>query len=650
VRLGDQYVVARLNERTQDADLSGLVLRWVGPTPVIAATPTWLDETACQNLMAHANVLLAKSVAVFRRALTDLSWNAQPLAYLTAAASESGAANGLIHTNYFSTPEVRAAIIRALQGDQPDTQSLIAPPKLRRRTRPGDMLFAAYTIVAGAFVLTPYAISVSYMRPLIREQVVRDAIEQAPVPSASWEVDQGPPETVRLIGRLADIDQITNLASKLPQTSSPLRMYSELSLGLADRGVFDLAQSYINKAKQYTNVDGAAEIRSIGPALAISKYMKSYTRALARLGAIAEIDNFITGITRQIDDGPTSRRAADELSAEAAVGFNMSGNQPAARHELGKISDDFVKRDAVSTMIEHTSDLGFIESVITQILAQDLRLELVAELISKKHSTLAMADLSRLLGSLDRAAPRASAAAAFAERLGREGKAVEGIALIEADFRAFNSRPREPLEGLRIHFVRYAAAMFVLGKPDRARSILEMAEALPLERVGDTTYSDFSAPDRAVLWARLGNTEKAVSLAREHAENNENLLRDVGRLLRKAVGATTFQKAAENIADPLERTRLIVGSLVWDSNSLSNLQVLRDLTSNAQSIIDPQAKSETLAEIAKGWIRAGSYRKALEIGTITRSHHFLGVVADMVAQFYDQRGLDARLRAARAPG
>jgi hypothetical protein len=66
--------------------------------------------------------------------------------------------------------------------------------------------------------------------------------------------------------------------------------------------------------------------------------------------------------------------------------------------------------------------------------------------------------------------------------------------------------------------------------------------------------------------------------------------------------------------------------------------MLRELAAQAESVTDPQIKSAMLAEIAKGWIRAGSYRRALDIGATTRSFRFLNVIAEMVSQFYDSQG------------
>jgi hypothetical protein len=421
--IGDQYVIAKLNERTQGADLTALRLRWVGPAPLMAATSAWLDDAASQKLVAHANGSLTEGVTAIRRALTELTWNAEPLGYLRTAASESGFGKGLIHTSYFAVPEVCEIIRKALRGEEPDPKCVraVAPPKLRSGIFSAIPLFTAYSVAASAVALVPYALTVPYLRPLIGEQVVRDAVDQAPVPSASWEIQQGPPEAVRIVGRLVETDQIAKFASKLAQTNSPLRMYSELALGLADRGLSDLARGYVDTAKRYTQREGTAQIRTIGLSLAISEDKKLYTRALARVGTPAQVDEFAIRITGQIDDRPTSRRAADELAAEATVGFAASGDQAAARHEFGRISDEFVKRDALLAIIEQSTDAGFIESLIAQIHAQDLRQDLQAELISNRHLTLAITDLSRIIGSIDRAAPRAIATSVFAERLGREG-------------------------------------------------------------------------------------------------------------------------------------------------------------------------------------------------------------------------------------
>jgi hypothetical protein len=415
-------------------------------------------------------------------------------------------------------------------------------------------------------------------------------------------------------------------------------LYSELALGLADRHRSDLARGYLETARRYTQGEDSAKIKTIGPSLAVSRHMKAYARALARLGLSAQLDDLIVRFTSLIDDDTESRRASDELEAEATVGFAASGDRDAARREFGRISDEYVKGDAVSAAIEQSSDASFIESLIAQLQAEDLRQDLTAELVASRHLTSVIADLSRLVGSIDRAAPRAIATSAFAKRLGLEGRTSEGVALIEADLLAFNSRQRKPIEGLRIHYVRYAEALVALGDPDRARTLLHMAEALPLEKEDDTTYSDFSGPDRALLWARLGEVEKAITLAQDDADTHESLFGDIGRLLTSVIGEDALKNAAATVTDPLSRTRLIVGSLTGNPSSILHQQILRDLDAQTQLVIDPRIKSALLAEIAKGWIRAGSFRRALDIGATTRSHDFLDVVAEMVSRFYDSQG------------
>ena len=639
-KIGDQFVTAKLNERTQGADLMGLQLRWVGPAPIMAAVPAWLDETASQKLVAHANGSLTDGVTAIRRALAELTWNAEPLSYLTATASESGFSKGLIHTSYFAVAEVCEIIRKALEGKKPGPKCVraVAPPKFRTGTFSAIPLFSAYAIAASSVALVPYGLAAPYLQSLIPQQVVRDAVDQAPVPSASWEIGQDPPEAVRIVGRLAEMDQIEKFASKLDQSNSPLRLYSELALGLTDRQRPDLARGYLETARRYTQGEDVAEIKTIGPSLAVSRHMKAYARALARLGLSAQLDDLVVRTTARIDDDAASRRAADELAAEATVGFAASGDHDAARREFDRIFDEYIKRDAVSAAIEHSSDARFIEALIAQLRAEDLRQDLTAELIASRHLTSAIADLSRLIGSIDRAAPRTIATSALAKRLGREGRASEGVALIEADLLAFNSRQRKPIEGLRIHYVRYAEALVALGDPNRARTLLRIAEALPLEKEGDTTYSDFSGPDRALLWARLGEVEKAIALARDNADTRESLFGDIGRLLTRVVDEEALKKASATVTDPLGRTRLIVGSLTGNPSSTLHRQALRELVEQAQLVTDPRIKSALLAEIAKGWIRAGSFRRALEIGATTRSHDFLDVIAEMVSRFYDSQG------------
>jgi hypothetical protein len=222
-KIGDQFVTAKLNERTQGADLMGLQLCWVGPAPVMAAVPAWLDGTPSQKLVARANGSLTDGVTGIRRALAELAWNAEPLGYLIAAASESDLSKGLIHTSYFVVPEVCETIRKALLGKKPDSKCVraIAPPKLRTGNFSAILLFVAYAIVASSVALVPYKLAAPYLQSLIPQQVVRDAVDQAPVPSASWEIEQGPPEAVRIVGRLAEMDQIEKFASKLDQSSSP---------------------------------------------------------------------------------------------------------------------------------------------------------------------------------------------------------------------------------------------------------------------------------------------------------------------------------------------------------------------------------------------------------------------------------------------
>jgi hypothetical protein len=206
-----------------------------------------------------------------------------------------------------------------------------------------------------------------------------------------------------------------------------------------------------------------------------------------------------------------------------------------------------------------------------------------------------------------------------------------------AEQAAFPSFKRHPLEGLAIHHVRYAEALLDIGRAREARAIMSSIETIGGEPfvVQDTKHVavDMSQPDRARVWARLGDVPRAMHWWNELPEPLDSLddkldvlVTLTGALARAQVALPNRHLFTQQREDEERWYRIVsvfaaVGEYDGQMSRLGPLERARSLEQLqrlSQSIDDPRQKSRAYAAIARRMLEAGMPRAALAISAKAR--------------------------------
>lgn len=615
--IGDQFIWKVLSRRAQGNDIAGIRLEKVLSAPVPNAQHVDLGDQASESLVRQANTRLADVASGLRGALYAVAFNAQPIEYLRVASQKAGAVESLVHTGYFTNTSVRERIGAALLGhaSAAEVASTVTAPQTPRFT----LLTVVWATGIGMAALLLSWQLVALLKPLQPRTMIATAVAQSGFLAATYSDPEQPYELVRALASHGHVSDAERLVSQVQMFDDSKTARAALAVGLrsagrATEGIQVLLELSNAKATKPTLPQG-----SYGPdAPQPSMGDLAIARALGQYGMSSEALAFVS-----LFDGD---RVQKQLAVAVLEGLVLS-NQVSLLGKWIEPSEAAVSNpELVARALELTCEDPFdmqarmSSEVDAARLKRDLRcgrgMDVAEELVKLQHAparVLAACDVARLWAA--------------------QGRNNDAAKMLSHEYESFPKFKRHPLEGLAVHHVRYATAFFDIGKPEQARQIMEAIETLRGERFKDgtseATADDDSEADRALLWARLGDTERALRWWDKLPEDMSELETKF-RLLSRITAELSRTAQTSPVLEPLSRQRDVdaprwlrmasvfaaIGAYDGATESRSRLQqarTLSDIGEKARKIDSPEQRSNANAHIAERYLDIGMPRAALSL-------------------------------------
>lgn len=484
-RVLDRLLWLRASRAAQGSDIPGVIISRVSASPVESPQPNFLPHGCNEELIAYAARNFGSTSSSLRKSLRKAVFQ-EPVQQIGDLLSKVDITEGLIHNSYFREPGTCAAICTALLDEaeaESDTQAAMVSHSK------GQLLRVSFVLVVCALLITATLAVDQLLRPL---DIWQMALQEIPESGMGDAAASDPTEAFEMFRSMAIRDHGASMAAAAA-------LQSEL-----DRAT---ATSYIAAGlfESGNAVNGNAErvaLPVIAPTLRVGEFgppkMESY------------FDFATFRLHGRAGDWSAAERRWHKLFPESS-GLSSSGS---IRHfGYGLVEGghealllkwfpiaDYSNQLAVWSrwMDKGKANCGTIAAIAENAAYnQDAQVTVAA---AAQEARCKPAEL--VIQRQSRAVPRLRAAALIALAEAPPPNARE---LLHGALRDFDQLPQPATESIAEAKVMAASALLALGQAEAARSLLLRIEKLPRQTDGLHTFDDYTPPDRALLWARLGD-------------------------------------------------------------------------------------------------------------------------------------------------
>lgn len=601
----DEILWRRLTRRAQGCDLPGIRVYRVSAAPADSPCPNSLPAQAEPELEAIANGSIGGASGLIRRSLRNAVFS-EPVHQLGDLLDKVDVTDGLIHTSYFREHLTRSLITEEILARRPSEPVQRETQTSHLSSRTGAYLHIGLGACLAVLLYVAYAASGVLLRPLSPIEMVFLELPATSIGDGAFGAPYDSYELFRSLGATG------RLSWALPRLGD-LQIEKDRALAMAylSAGLLESGNSIEAKRILYT-LPSSPAIRPVmtpgifGPPATESFADFATLRMLGRLGQFEEARRRIG-----LRAGSSDWRSVDGSLRHLGYGLVEGGHHGALQVWLPQVTEN-VRIAIWDRWARNGVPCPAISSLLKMFSAA-VQEEARVAAISRHAECHGLSSARDVLLGLRNPALRLKAATRLAF-LSRSRD------LLSSEVAVFLSRPKDPTAGSAKLLTDAATVLLTLGAQSESRALLDRIETLPPDRVDTTVYQDFSMPDRALLFARLGDIKSALrwwSNSRGLSDYSQEI--DAYGLLQRIVAA--YSAPSEGFVLPgvsnsqPAAVRIELGRLDQQplTDAVASGRRLQRAALLATKVYDPEHRSRLNRDIGLAFLRARLPRAAVEL-------------------------------------
>jgi hypothetical protein len=611
-RVLDRILWRRASRAAQGSDILGVRIHHVSAAPVDRPCPNMIPPSCEKSLSEIAKTNFGERSGQVRRSLRQAVF-VEPVRQIGDILDKVDVTDGLIHTSYFRDPQTMDVIMGALRRPMAqEVEQWTSNARLSSRT---DAWLHLWFAVSLTLVLwTGFQGARMLLRPFSITAMVLSEIAETIIGDGAFADPTEPYEIFRSLAATG------NLAIALQRTRD-LQSAEDRSLALA----------YIIAGTEEHRKESAAplwnRIAMPAPQMGLGTHGPPRSESFADyammrvLGRSGKLNLALERLKERVAD--SDWRQLNGAVRNLGYGLAEGGHfdqlaELFSRREV----DESVRLAAWEKVVQGQPPCNQLEALLQTFKAESEEDALAAGM-SYVARCKGLGAAVEIATELHRAVPRLRAAIVLGGSV-RDQKP-KLMALLGAALASFPTLPRSPAEGRAEHLAAAAGTYLDLKEPQETRRLLTSIENLPKELERGDLWDDNSPPDRAMVWARLGDTSRAIewwkkarTVARMSDEGDWYAL--LQRITTTAIIAGGIQPTLDSVrapntsesAETVAGIRIELGKIAA-RRSVAPIEAGRLLqlaSFRATPIYDPSQRSAILRDIGFAYLEHGFPRLA----------------------------------------